>query len=31
MYIDIDPNLAIYIAMVVAIIAVVKITSKNKE
>lgn len=30
MYIDIDPNLAIYIAMVVAIIAVVKI-SKNKE
>lgn len=31
MYIDIDPNLAIYIAMVVAIIAVVKITNKNKE
>ncbi len=31
MYIDIDPNLAIYIAMVVAIIAVVKISNKNKE
>lgn len=31
MYIDIDPNLAIYIAMVVAIIAVVKITNKNKR
>lgn len=31
MYIDIDATVAIYIAMVVAIIAVVKITNKNKE
>lgn len=31
MYIDINPNLAMYIAMAVAIVAVVKISSKNKE
>lgn len=31
MYIDIDATVAIYIAMVVAIIAVVKITNKNKR
>lgn len=31
MYIDMDATVAIYIAMVVAIIAVVKITNKNKE
>lgn len=31
MYIDIDATVAIYIAMVIAIIAVVKITNKNKR
>lgn len=31
MYIDIDATVAIYIAMVVAIVAVVKITNKNKR
>lgn len=31
MYIDMDATVAIYIAMVVAIIAVVKITNKNKR
>lgn len=31
MYIDIDATVAIYIAMVIAIIAVVKINSKSKE
>lgn len=31
MYIDVDATVAIYIAMVVAIIAVVKITNKNKR
>lgn len=31
MYIDMDATVAIYIAMVIAIIAVVKITNKNKR
>ena len=31
MYIDIDTTVAIYIAMAVAIMAVVKIANKNKE
>lgn len=31
MYIDINANLAIYIAMAIAIVAIVKISSKHKE
>lgn len=31
MHIDIDANLAIYVVMAIAIVAVVKISAKHKE
>jgi len=31
MYIEIDANLAMYVAMAIAIVAVVKISNKHKE